>query len=286
MRTTFLSLVCMSALTFSCSSDNDESGNDGTQDNTGINQPTATGDFFPLAENNEWNYNVISTNNNDNSSADFTDNLVVDSENGTNYTLSANNGAIANGTMTNFLVSGDLSATETQLTSTGSFVIPIDGVSTIEIPFSNAKFYDTAANINEVIFNTNGNLNQDIESIPIDITYTLKTTQLENLDSYSVDGTSYENVTSSRISIELGMSTTIDIGPISQTLSIIDEQNVLTITSYYADGVGLILANANTSFELNQSTLDLLAQGGVDISELPTSVDIDNDQVLDSYTVN
>ena len=82
------------------------------------------------------------------------------------------------------------------------------------------------------------------------------------------------------------MSTTIDIGPISQTLSIIDEQNVLTITSYYADGVGLILANANTSFELNQSTLDLLAQGGVDISELPTSVDIDNDQVLDSYTVN
>ena len=128
-------------------------------------------------------------------------------------------------------------------------------------------------------------ITQDFNGIPLTINYTLSSTQLENLDSYENNGVTYTNVTSARIDLNVAVNASITI-VVPTTLPIIDSQNVLSITAYYADGIGLVYAEADSGFTLNQNTLQLLATIGVDLGNIPTSVSTSNTQTLTSYTVN
>jgi hypothetical protein len=277
---------CVSILLFSsCSSDDDSSTTTEPGDNT-QNQTAVTGDFFPLSAGNEWNYDVENIDNLDNANnTTSVDALKVESQNGAAYTLSVNNNGVANGTMNSLLISGELTATETQLTSTGSLVFPLGGANDINIDFVDAKFYDTNANINAEIYSNTGTINQTIQNIPLTINYTLKSTQLENLDNYSSNGVTYTNVTSAKIDLILGVTATITV-VVPTTLSVIDSQNVLSINAYYADGIGLVYAEADSGFTLNAQTVALLQQAGVDLGGIPTSASITNTQTIDTYTVN
>ena len=284
MKSTYLLFVSVLFLSFSCSNNDDDNSSDNTN-SQGTTQNTVTGDFFPLSIGNEWNYDVVNTNNSDNSSVDSTDELKVESVNGNSYTLSVNNNTTANGTLNNLLVSGDLTATDTQLTSTGSLELPIDIGTNLSIDFTDANFYDTTKAVNEEIYALTDVITQDFNGIPLTINYTLSSTQLENLDSYENNGVTYTNVTSARIDLNVAVNASITI-VVPTTLPIIDSQNVLSITAYYADGIGLVYAEADSGFTLNQNTLQLLATIGVDLGNIPTSVSTSNTQTLTSYTVN
>lgn len=266
-----------------CSSDDDSSDTPITDD--GSVQTETTGDFFPLASNNEWNYNVVNTNNVTAEDTNSTDVLKVASQSGSNFTLTVNNGGVANGTKNSLLTTGELSVTETQLTATGSLEFPIDGVSNLSIDFTDAKFYDTTANLNSTIHNQSGTINETIQTIPLTISYNLSSTQLDNLDTYTLDGVTYTNVTKAKIELDLEVEATVTV-VIPITLSIIDNQNVLEVTSYYADGIGLIYAEADTQFQMNQTTITQLEAAGVDLSGIPTSASITNTQTIDTYTIN
>ncbi|WP_375239257.1 hypothetical protein [Aurantibacter sp.] len=271
-----------------CSSDDSIDSNDnngGETNNNGSQQTEITGDFFPLTQDNEWNYNVVNTDNDTTDETESTDVLKVESVLGDAYTLSVNNGGVANGTMNSILTSGELTATDTQLTATGSLEFPIDGVSDLSIDFTNAKFYDTTANLNSTIHNQSGTLNETIQTIPLTINYDLSSTQLDNLETYTVNDVTYTNVTKAKIELDLEVKATITV-VIPITLSIIDNQNVLDITAYYADGVGLIYAEADTQFEMNATTIAQLQQAGIDLSGIPTSLSVTNTQTIDTYTVN
>ncbi|PSG88274.1 hypothetical protein [Aurantibacter aestuarii] len=269
----------------SCSSDDDNSTTPEPNDPS-TSQQTATGDFFPLSSGNEWNYDVENRDNNDaNNNTNSTDALKVESQNGNAYTLSVNNNTTANGTLNTFLVSGELTATDTQLTNTGSFVFPLGGANDIVIDFVDAKFYDTTASIEQEIYTKTGTISQTVQNIPLNINYSLKTTQLENLATYSSNGVTYSNVTSARLDLRMAVSTTITV-VVPTTLAIIDEQNVLSIDAYYADGIGLVYAEADSGFTMNAQTVALLQQAGIDLGGIPTNVSITNTQTIDTYTVN
>jgi hypothetical protein len=270
-----------------CSSDDssDSPTNTGGSTGGGSQQTTVTGDFFPLAQDNEWNYNVVNTDNDTTDETESTDVLKVESVSGDAYTLNVNNGGVANGTMNSLLTSGELTATETQLTATGSLEFPIDGVSDLSIDFTDAKFYDTAANLNSTIHNQSGTISETIQTIPLTINYNLSSTQLENLDTYTLDGVTYTNVTKAKIELDLEVKATVTV-VIPITLSIIDNQNVLEIISYFADGVGLIYAEADTQFQMNQTTISQLEAAGIDLTGIPTSASITNTQTIDTYTIN
>jgi VCBS repeat-containing protein len=282
MKSIFKLILASAIICTSCSSDDVSDTNNGTTEP----QLLFTGDFFPLSVNNEWNYNVENIDNSDPANnTTSTDALKVESQNGNTYTLSVNNNGTANGTMNNILISGELTATETQLTSTGSLVFPLGGANDISIDFTNAKFYDTTKNINEEIYTVSQTITQTVQNIPLTINYTLKSTQLENLETYISNGTSYTNVTSARIDLNLAVSATITV-VIPTTLSVIDNQNVLSINAYYADGIGLVYAESDSGFNLNAQTVALLQQAGIDLGGIPTSVSTTNIQTLDTFTVN
>lgn len=209
---------------------------------------------------------------------------MVEIETNTGFNLMVNEGDLANGIMSGILTSGELSLTETTLTSNGSIQLPIEGFD-FEIEIDNAVLYNTSAENETELSSQSGTFTQDIEGYPVTINYTLSSQQLQNLESYVVNTINYPTVTSAKIALNLTASITITQFGISQSLPIVDSQEVLSIFSHYAKDIGLIQAEANISFSLNATILALLQQSGMDLSTLPTSLSATNTQILTDFNI-
>ncbi|WP_054850833.1 hypothetical protein [Olleya sp. ITB9] len=271
-----ITLLFLSLVIFNCSDDD--------SDNTDNNEVAFTGNFFPLHLDNSWTYLVTDLNNNTNETTVNTDLLMVESESNTGYNLTVNQGDLANGIMSGILTSGELSLTETTLTSNGSIQLPIEGFD-FEIEIDNALLYNTSAENETELSSQSDTFTQDIEGYPVTINYTLSSKQLQNLESYVVNTIDYQTVTSAKIALNLTASITITQFGISQSLPIVDSQEVLSIVSHYAKDIGLIQAEANISFSLNATILALLQQSGMDLSTLPTSLSATNTQILTDFNI-
>lgn len=269
-------LLFLSLFLFNCSDDSDDSEIN--------NQIQFSGEFLPLYVDNQWNYDVENTNNNTNETTNSQDVLKVESENASGFSLSVNDNGVANGTMSGILTTGDLSLTETTLVSNGTIGLPIDGFD-FNIVLENALLYNTEAPNGEILYTQSGTFTQDFQGYPITINYSLFSTQLENLENMEVLGVNYDTVTSANISLELSLSTEVSVFGLTQTISLLDTQNVLSIDAFYAKDIGLITANANIGYSLNENTVTILQQLGADLSMLPTNTSILNTQELTSYTL-
>lgn len=271
-----ISLLIFSLLVFNCSDDNDNTITD--------NQNQFSGEFLPLSIDNQWNYDVENTNNNTSETTNTQDVLKVESETTSGFSLTVNDGQIANGTMSGILTTGDLSLTETTLATNGTVGLPVD-ILDFEIQLDNALLYDTEATNGEQLSIQSGTFTQDFQGYPITVNYSLFSMQLENLENMEVLGVNYDTVTSANISLELSVSTEVTVLGFTQTISILDTQNVLSVDAFYAKNIGLISATANSGYTLNPSTVTILEQLGADLSMLPTSTSIVNTQELTSYAL-
>ncbi|MGB6267884.1 MAG: hypothetical protein WBF67_02655 [Olleya sp.] len=269
-----LLFLAFSILLFNCSDD------DSNASDSGEEQTQFVGDFLPLTLNNQWNYDVENTDNDTNEVTLSEDVLVIESETATGFSLTVNQGTIANGVMSGILTSGDLSLTETTLVSNGTIGLPIDIID-LNIELNNALLYNTEASVNTELYSLSDTFTQDLQGFPISINYTLTTTQLENIESMVVNDMTYNLVTSANISLELSISTEIliPIVNITQTFSILDQQSVLSVDSFYAKNIGLIKAEADSGFTLSNQVQQL----PIDLSMIPTSVSNTNTQELTSY---
>ncbi|AUC76369.1 hypothetical protein [Olleya sp. Bg11-27] len=276
LKLTLLVILCLTV--FNCS---DDDINDSVSQEQ---QQQFSGDFFPLTVNDSWNYAILNTNNDTNETIASEDVLMVDNETNTGFTLSVNQGTPANGTMSGILTSGELTRTETTLATHGVIGLPIDGFD-FQIELENALLYNTQANNGAQLAIKTGTFTQDLQGYPITISYTLTSTQLENLDHLTVDNTIYDSITSANISLDLNATTQISVFGITQEISIIDTQEVLSINSFYAKNVGLIKAESDSGYSLNATTVSLLQQAEVDLSMLPTTLSVTNTQILTSYSI-
>lgn len=269
-------VLFLSLFLFNCSEDSDDSETN--------NQIQFSGEFLPLSIDNQWDYDVENTNNNTNETTNSQDVLKVESENASGFSLSVNDNGVANGTMSGILTTGDLSLTETTLVSNGTIGLPIDGFD-FNIVLENALLYNTEAPNDEILYTQSGTFTQDFQGYPITINYSLFSTQLENLENMEVLGANFDTVTSANISLELSVSTEVSVFGLTQTISLLDTQNVLSVDAFYAKDIGLITANANIGYSLNENTVTILQLLGVDLSMLPTNTSVLNTQELTSYTL-
>lgn len=269
-------VLFLSLFLFNCSEDSDDSETN--------NQIQFSGEFLPLSIDNQWDYDVENTNNNTNETTNSQDVLKVESENASGFSLSVNDNGVANGIMSGILTTGDLSLTETTLVSNGTIGLPIDGFD-FNIVLENALLYNTEAPNDEILYTQSGTFTQDFQGYPITINYSLFSTQLENLENMEVLGANFDTVTSANISLELSVSTEVSVFGLTQTISLLDTQNVLSVDAFYAKDIGLITANANIGYSLNENTVTILQLLGVDLSMLPTNTSVLNTQELTSYTL-
>lgn len=260
MKNIFIIFIATISLV-ACTSSDDGAGN-----NTNFS-------YLPLAINNSWDYDVATGQN------VLNDNLEVTAVSGNDYTLTATPVAPA-GLMTGVLSSGELTASNGKLTGNGTIGFNFQGVGDFSIDIVNGILYDQNANNGSELFSTSGVFTQTVDTYDLDINYKVTTKQLSNKPSIAVVAGTFTDVLHSQLIIEVSITTDISIGPITQTLTLLDTQDVIVVDNYWAQDIGLIKSDNQLDYELEDFS-------GLPVNlPVPQSASVLTTQDLTSYTVN
>ena len=267
---------------FNCSSEDNESE---------TTDPVLTAsDFSPNSEGSYWVYNVDSTSS-DLPEMDFSsiDSLYIVSTSNAAYTLEANNGIGADGSMNSILTSGSLSTTDTTLIYSGALDLPIDIVVDQALEISDLILIDLEADNGTVLSTIEGAFTETIDiqgsMIPINVNFELFSAKEDLYDSKIVNGVSYTNVYEGTLNFNLSVTGTITIFGFGQNINIIESQNILSIKYYYGANLGLLRAESEQGFELAPEVIALIDQtsGG---NEFPSSATVTGVEALINYVIN
>ena len=279
MRHLYLFLVLF--IFFSCSSEDNESE---------TTDPVLTAsDFSPNSEGSYWVYNVDSTSS-DLPEMDFNsiDSLYIVSTSNAAYTLEANNGIGADGSMNSILTSGSLSTTDTTLIYSGALDLPIDIVVDQALEISDLILIDLEADNGSVLSAIEGAFTETIDiqgsMIPINVNFELFSAKEDLYDSKIVNGVSYTNVYEGTLNFNLSVTGTITIFGFGQNINIIESQNILSIRYYYGANLGLLRAESEQGFELAPEVIALIDQTGGG-NEFPSSATVTGVEALINYVI-
>lgn len=260
------------ALAFAgCSDDNDNTSAPPQNDNN----------YFPLTVNNSWTYANERQAQEEPATQSTETLMVVDSTESKGliqYDLESNN-TVDGGPATLLFANGQLSKVDGELLYNGSFEIEIGlpGMETLEIPINNAVVFSTTANAGTELFVYSDQMTQDVPvgetTVPVTVEYTVTSTNLGILESRTVAGQDFEDVLSSNLIVSV--KATANLGPFSVT--VMNEQEVVSATNYFANHVGMVESDVNIAYEFE----DLREFGFPDIP--PT--DVQSTQEIKSYVV-
>lgn len=266
MKLRILSIAFVLISLISCSSDD-----------TSIND-TNNATYFPLTTGNEWNYTNTSTaeggieNTNE-------ETLTITTQNNNAYSFSSSANMLERGVITGILVNGSLTKQNGKLIYNGEYVVDLSSfdIENLNIPIDNLVVYDVNASAGDALSTISNTINQTLnlqgQDIPLSITYSLNTIQHEILESYTVNNTSYENVLKADVSLNLVVNASLVV----VTVPLLEEQEVLTSSNYYAADVGLIYSENSASYNFED-----LSQFGIPNID---SIHVDSSQSIDTYTV-
>lgn len=246
----------------------------------------SVGNYFPSSLNNYWNYDIISTDNNTGQVVNTVDSLYVSSQVDPNFTLSANDTGVASGAMNGLLTSGTLSKSNTALILDGSLALPpeITALIDFDIVLNDMKLYDTAATNGQILSSNSNLVQQDFNGIPLSINYTLSTQAMGFDESINLNGDNYTNVTSAKIILNIKVVATITVSGFTVPVTVLEAQDVLAISNYFAQDIGLARSEANTSYQISPTALSALAAAGINLG-VPDSGSSSNTQELSSYFI-
>ncbi|MEL1245840.1 hypothetical protein AAEO56_16320 [Flavobacterium sp. DGU11] len=257
-------LLSLGFFSASCSSD-DSNGN------TTVNSTT----FLPLADGNYWVYNV------DNETLqDGRDSLYVANDTiiGVSAYKKLKTKFVANGFFSGALSNNSARIAGDELLVSGEAAIPFSADFPVSIPIFEFTIFKESATVNTMLDQATGTLNQSYQGYPLAFDYTLTTTAKEDLATYTVEGQSYNNVKRVETVLKLKISTSITSGGITIPITILQEQNVVVSSQYYADGIGVVHVVTDLDYQL-----DPLFSGQLPV---PQSASEHQEEVLDDYNVD
>ncbi|MAN26565.1 MULTISPECIES: hypothetical protein [Mesonia] len=215
---------------------------------------------FPLTVGNSWTYNNETTYQ-DGASTNSQETLTVEStseEQGvTYYKLESDASINEKGFFTGILTAGSLIMADNQLIYNGELSVDLSGfgldLDNLSIPLNNIIVFDAEANsgenltqINDVI-TRNVNLPQ-VGTVPFTIEYNLRTVQNEFLNSYTVNEEEFQDVLSAGIIVNLEISVSLS----GFQIPILQSQDAIQMTNYYADNVGLIKSETSINYDFEE----------------------------------
>lgn len=230
--------------------------------------------YFPLAEENYWEYQNVSEPQNQ-PAMESEDSLYVAENNANGYTMEAQ--PPIEGFMTSLLHNGTLKKENNQLLFSGNYQFLLEGFDAVQIPLQNVVMYDVNANAGTELFTASNVIEQTFSGIPMQMEYTVSTTHEGLLDSYNVEGTTYENVLSSQFVLNLEISTSIELFGNTINIPILAAQDVLVGQNYYAEGIGMVYSHVTFNYELED-----LSQYDIEIP-LEQSATVISTQRLTNY---
>ena len=268
MKTKLFFIVFTIAILTSCSSDNSSGG-------------TSTADYLPLTDGNYWTYDVSTvgqtTSNRD--SLYVANDTVINTK--TYKKMKTLN--IPFGFYSNSLRNNGVRKENDAIYMTGNAGLNLGAVLPIDLSVSDLMIFKESATANQELGSVSGVINQDFQGYPLVMNYTMKTTALETLPSFTAeDNTVYTDVKKVKITLNLKVSTTVTIPgiPIPLTVALLNPQDVVISTQYYAKNIGMVYTNTVISYELQD-----FSQFGITLP-IPQSGTQTQNESLDTHQVN
>ena len=233
-------------------------------------------DYFPLSVGSHWTYN-----NQDSEQENTRDSLFISGteiiENSTYYQFNALEPVA--GFMTNLLSQSSLYANDHELLLNGEFgTPPVEGFPEISIPLIDLIIYDMDTNNGSLLSEFSGEILEVIEEIPIKIRYAITTVQGEIFEEGFGDYID-STVLSSKININLSIFAEFEILGTVLEIPILQPQDVIKTTNYFADGIGMIYSDTLVEYQLED--LSIL---GI-ILPIPSEDSSNSSQNLDTYNL-
>jgi hypothetical protein len=252
---------------FSCSSDDSSNGSPSV-----IN-------YFPLITGNYWTYDVTTVG----QSITNRDSLFVanDTVIATKTYKKMKTLTIANGFFTNTLRNNGLRKEGDAIYLTGDAGLNLGDILPINLSVSDFIIFKESATTDQQLSTISGTINQDLQGYPLVIEYTLKTTALESLLNYTTENnTVYTDVKKVKVTLNAKISTSVTVAGFTIPVVILNPQDVLVSTQYYANNIGMVYSNTNISYELQD-----FSQYGITLP-IPQSGSQTQNENLDTYLGN
>jgi hypothetical protein len=273
-----LSLILGIIFLISCSSD-DDAMNDVNEGDDNTNDPNieeVAENFFPLVVGNSWDYeNTLSSPSQQDIVSNETLSVSTTSEvsGDTVYELNSDN-PVGSGPVTLALSQGKLNKSNSSLLYTGEFGLGLNNFPEINFTLENTVIFDTSVSSGTELFSQDETIEQEFQGIPLTIDYTLTTIKGDNFDT---NGVTYDNVISSQLIVNLEITANIT-DPLPVSVTIVQSQDAVVVTNFFADGVGLIESETDTAIVFEDITLP--------IPNLPLDdISFNTLQVLTDYNV-
>ena len=262
-----ITFILLALLIISCSSSDDN--------NNEIIIPESF-DYFPLNVGSSWTYdNQDSEQENTRDSVFISEIEVINDIN--YYQFSAL--LPVSGFMTTILSQSTLRTNNNALLLNGELgTPPVEGFPEISIPLIDLIIYDMDTNNGSLLSEFSGEILEVIEEIPIKIRYAITTVQGEIFEEGFGDYID-STVLSSKININLSIFAEFEILGTVLEIPILQPQDVIKTTNYFADGIGMIYSDTLVEYQLED--LSIL---GI-ILPIPSEDSSNSSQNLDTYNL-
>lgn len=271
-----LSLSLVSCAVEGLESTLDENSNNTNNTNNPNNTATFT-DAIPLNNGNYWTYDVVGLANTRDSLYIFGDEIVGAST----YKKFKNRNNIATGFYCTSLNNNNVRKSDGKLLLTGN-LSALQGVTLpagLDFSLTDFIIFKENATNGEILSEKTGTFQQTISNFPVTIEYRLRSIGGENFTSFTSPNTDvYPNVKSTKIVVNLKITTTQTIAGFPITVNILPQQDVVISTQYLSKNIGVVYTKTNTNFSLNAA---IAAQIG-----LPVTTTQVQEEFLDTYNVN
>lgn len=239
MKNLYLGAAILFVALTSCSSSDDSSSN---------SSGTA---FLPLTASASWVYDVKTD-----GTQTGRDSLYVSGEtslNGKTY-KQLKTKSQPTGFYTNAMNNNNVRIDGDKLRLTGSTGLGAADFLPIDINVSDFVIFKENGSNNAQLDAITGTIDQTVQEIPLKIDYKLSSVFKESLANFTVPGKdSYTNVKVIKLIANLKVSTVYLLPVLNTpiTIAILDAQDVIVSTQYYAEGVGMIYSKTELNFEVN-----------------------------------
>lgn len=183
------------------------------------------------------------------------------------YSSSLKNNAVRKENNTLFLT-GSLTINQLQ-------ALPISFV----LDLQNFIIFKSGAALNETLSTKTGSFQQTVNNNPVTIDYTLTSLGGDSFATFSSpNGSSHADVKSTKIVLNLKITSTQTIAGFPVTITYLQPQNVMTSTLYIAKNKGMVYSNTDTSYTVAQTVATQLG--------IPTTNSQNQKEFLDTFNVN
>ena len=266
MKIKFLLIFAILILLFSCNSDSNSESNVPSQTN-----------YFPLTNRNYWKYNILTN------AITQKDSLYISNDTTINTKIykKFKTRNMPFGFFSNSLNKNGLRIEESKLLLTGAIAFDFGVGIPINLSVIDFTIFDENAPINQQLGSVSGIINQTVQNYPLVIEYTLKSTSLESLPTFTSNGRVYNDVKKVKTVLNAKITTTFTVAGISfpVVVNILDAQDVITSYQYYSKNIGVCYTKTIINFNLNSLPV------GISIA-LPTSGNQTQEEFLENHRLN